>query len=65
MGTGDLPVGLFLLAFAFVALTDALCMILPHKYGSLKRLIDREQLTGNTGMTQGNGSERKNGKREE
>ncbi|CDC62991.1 unknown [Clostridium sp. CAG:448] len=56
---------MFLLAFAFVALTDALCMILPHKYGSLKRLIDREQLTGNTGMTQGNGSERKNGKREE
>lgn len=65
MGTGDLPVGLFLLAFAFVALTDALCMILSHKYGSLKRLIDREQLTGNAGMTQGDGSKRENGEREE
>lgn len=46
METADLPVGLFLLAFALVALTDALCMILSHKYGTLKRLIDREQLTG-------------------
>ncbi len=46
MGTADLPVWLFLLAFLLLATTEGVCLILSHKYGHLKRLADREELTG-------------------